>query len=62
MSRRSGKTGGGEQHLENDAEHLVFLNESGVNTDMTRHYARSQKKERAVTVHRLMQQSCPPYG
>ncbi len=34
--------------MENDAEHLVFLDESGVNTDMTRHYARSKKKERAV--------------
>lgn len=38
----------GEQHLENAAEHLVFLDESGVNTDMTRHYARSKKNERAV--------------
>lgn len=34
--------------MENDAEHLVFLDESGVNTDMTRHYARSKKNERAV--------------
>ena len=42
MSGRSGKTG--ERHIqENDAEHLVFLDESGVNTNMTRHYARSQK-------------------
>ncbi|MDB8711511.1 IS630 family transposase [Mediterraneibacter gnavus] len=37
------------EHLsENDADHLVFLDESGVNTDMTRHYARSKKNERAV--------------
>lgn len=34
--------------LENDADHLVFLDESGVNTDMTRHYVRSKKNERAV--------------
>lgn len=34
--------------LENDANHLVFPDESGVNTDMTRHYARSKKNERAV--------------
>ena len=34
--------------LENDANHLVFLDESGVNTDMTRHYACSKKNERAV--------------
>ena len=27
---------------------LVFLDESGVNTDMTRHYARSKSNERAV--------------
>ncbi len=32
----------------NDADHLVFLDESGVNTDMTRHYARAKKNERAV--------------
>lgn len=32
------------EHLsENDANHLVFLDESGVNTDMTRHYARSKR-------------------
>ena len=37
------------EHIqENDAEHLVFLDESGVNTNMTRHYARSPKNERAV--------------
>ncbi|MCZ0687659.1 hypothetical protein [Mediterraneibacter gnavus] len=37
------------EHLsENDTNHLVFLDESGVNTDMTRHYARSKKNERAV--------------
>ena len=34
--------------LENDADHRVFLDESGVNTDMTRHYARTKKSERAV--------------
>lgn len=34
--------------MENAAEHLVFLDESGVNTDMTRHYTRSKKNERAV--------------
>lgn len=37
------------EHLsENDTDHLVFLDESGVNTDMTRHYAHSKKNERAV--------------
>lgn len=34
--------------LENDVKKLVFLDESGVNTDMTRHYARSKKHERAI--------------
>lgn len=33
---------------ENDAGNLVFLDESGTNTDMTRHYARSKKSEWAV--------------
>ena len=33
---------------ENGAKHLVFFDESGVNTDMTRHYARSKKNEQAV--------------
>ena len=33
---------------ENDAEHLVFLDESGVNTNLTRHYTHSKKNERAV--------------
>ena len=33
---------------ENAADHLVFLDESGVNTNMTRHYARSKKNQRAV--------------
>lgn len=33
---------------ENDVNSLVFLDESGVNTSMTRHYARSKKNERAV--------------
>lgn len=32
----------------NDADNLVFLDESGVNTDMTRHYARAKTNERAV--------------
>ena len=30
--------------LENDANHLVFLDESGVNTDMTRHYVKCYNK------------------
>ena len=30
------------------AEHLVFLDESGVNTDMTRRYGRAQASERCV--------------
>lgn len=34
--------------LENDVKKLVFLDESGVNTDMTRHYARAKKHERAI--------------
>ena len=34
--------------LENDAKHLVFLDESGINTDMTRRYARAKKNQRAV--------------
>lgn len=33
---------------ENDIDSLVFLDESGVNTDMTRHYARAKTDERAV--------------
>lgn len=37
------------EHIqENDAEYLVFLDESGVSANMTRHYARSPKNERAV--------------
>lgn len=32
----------------NDVDDLVFLDESGVNTDMTRHYARARTDERAV--------------
>lgn len=32
----------------NDADNLVFLDESGVNTDMTKHYARAKTNERAV--------------
>ena len=34
--------------LENGADHLVFLDESGINIDMTRHYARAKTNERAV--------------
>ena len=30
------------------ADHLVFLDESGINIDMTRHYARAKTNERAV--------------
>ena len=38
-----------QQHIpENDAKHLVFLGESGINTDMTRRYARAKKNQRAV--------------
>ena len=33
---------------ENAGKNLVFLDESGVNTNMTRHYARAHKEERAV--------------
>ena len=33
---------------EADADKLVFLDESGVNTDMTRHYGRAVGKERVV--------------
>ena len=33
---------------EADADKLVFLDESGVNTNMTRHYGRAVGKERAV--------------
>lgn len=33
---------------ENDADDFVFLDESGVNTDMTRHYARAKTDEWAV--------------
>ena len=33
---------------EADSDKLVFLDESGVNTDMTRHYGRAVGKERVV--------------
>ena len=33
---------------EKDINHLVFLDESGVNINMTRHYARAWKNQRAV--------------
>lgn len=34
--------------MENDVNKLVFLDECGVNTDMTRHYARAKSNERAA--------------
>lgn len=34
--------------LEKDINHLVFLDENGVNINMTRHYARAWKNQRAV--------------
>ena len=34
--------------LESGADNLVFLDESGINIDMTRHYARAKTNERAV--------------
>ena len=34
--------------LESDIDHLVFLDENGVNINMTRHYARARKNRRAV--------------
>lgn len=34
--------------MKQSANHLVFLDESGVNINMTRHYARAWKKRRAV--------------
>lgn len=37
-----------KQIPENDVNNLVFLDESGVNTNMTRYYARSKTNERAV--------------
>ena len=37
-----------QQHIpENGAKHLVFLDESGINTDMTRRYAWAKKNQRA---------------
>ena len=36
-----------EQQPELDVSRLVFLDESGVNTDMTRHYARAKNGQRA---------------
>ena len=33
---------------EKDINNLIFLDESGVNTNLTRHYARSKTNERAV--------------
>lgn len=37
------------EHIsENDVDHLVFLDESGTNTNMTKHYAHSKKNEQAV--------------
>lgn len=38
-----------KKHIpENDVNNLVFLDESGVNTNMTGHYVRSKRNERAV--------------
>ena len=38
-----------KKHMsEKDINHLVFLDESGVNINMTRHYARTWKNRRAV--------------
>ena len=38
-----------KKHMsEKDINHLVFLDESGVNINMTRHYARAWKNRRAV--------------
>lgn len=38
-----------QQHIpENQAKPLVFLDESGINTNMTRRYARAKKNQRAV--------------
>lgn len=38
-----------KKHMsERDINHLVFLDESGVNINMTRHYARAWKNRRAV--------------
>ena len=38
-----------KKHMsEKDIKHLVFLDESGVNINMTRHYARAWKNQRAV--------------
>ena len=34
--------------LESGADNLVFLDESGINIDMTRHYARAKTSKRAV--------------
>lgn len=47
--RCQGKTQKLEKHMsQKDINHLVFLDESGVNINMTRHYARAWKNRRAV--------------
>ncbi len=47
--RCQGQKGSMEKHIpENDVNNLVFLDESGVNTNMTGHYVRSKRNERAV--------------
>ena len=47
--RCQGKTQKLEKHMsERDINYLVFLDESGVNINMTRHYARAWKNRRAV--------------
>ncbi len=47
MSKQKGNYGK-KVISENDANKLVFLDECGVNTDMTRHYARAKSNERAA--------------
>lgn len=41
-----------KKHMpESDVNSLVFLDESGVNTNMTRHYTRSKINERVMQYH-----------
>ena len=46
---------------EADSDKLVFLDESGVNTDMTRHYGRAVGKERALIMHQKTPRPTPRY-
>ena len=47
--RCQGKRRNWKKHMsEKDINHLIFLDESGVNINMTRHYARAWKNRRAV--------------